>query len=85
MASSSHNMFDELEDETFDQNFDQYFDQYFDETFENVFTNHDDQQEERRRRKKRVYIERNHEAGNLRPWNDYFSETPTYPDNLFCR
>uniref|UniRef100_A0A0D3CHK0 DDE Tnp4 domain-containing protein n=1 Tax=Brassica oleracea var. oleracea TaxID=109376 RepID=A0A0D3CHK0_BRAOL len=35
--------------------------------------------------KKRVYIERNHEEGDLRLWNDYFSETPTYPENLFRR
>uniref|UniRef100_A0A0D3BTZ2 DDE Tnp4 domain-containing protein n=1 Tax=Brassica oleracea var. oleracea TaxID=109376 RepID=A0A0D3BTZ2_BRAOL len=39
----------------------------------------------RKKRKKRVYIERNREEGDLRLWNDYFSETPTYPDNLFRR
>ena len=84
MASSSHNHFEELEDETFDQQFDQYFDLYF----ENVVNNYGDQQEERRRRrrrKKQAYIERNRDAGNLRLWNDYFSQTPTYPDNLFRR
>uniref|UniRef100_A0A0D3E394 Nuclease HARBI1 n=1 Tax=Brassica oleracea var. oleracea TaxID=109376 RepID=A0A0D3E394_BRAOL len=53
--------------------------------FDNVLNVIGDQQEERRRRKKRVYIERNREAGNIRLWNDYFSETPTYPDNLFRR
>uniref|UniRef100_A0A0D3EF51 DDE Tnp4 domain-containing protein n=1 Tax=Brassica oleracea var. oleracea TaxID=109376 RepID=A0A0D3EF51_BRAOL len=37
------------------------------------------------RRKKRVYIERNCEEGDLRLWNDYFCETPTYPQNLFRR
>ena len=84
MASSSNNHFEDIEDETFDQCFDQYFDQYFDETFENLVNDYGDQQE-RRRRKKRAYIERNREAGNLRLWNDYFSETPTYPDNLFRR
>lgn len=81
MAYSSHNNFDELEDE----NFDQHFDQYFDQTFDNILTNFGDQQEERRRRKKWVYIERNREAGNVRLWNDYFSETPTNSDNLFRR
>uniref|UniRef100_A0A0D3CV48 DDE Tnp4 domain-containing protein n=1 Tax=Brassica oleracea var. oleracea TaxID=109376 RepID=A0A0D3CV48_BRAOL len=80
MASSSNNHFEDIEDETFDQ----CFDQYFDETFENLVNDYGDQQE-RRRRKKRAYIERNREAGNLRLWNDYFSETPTYPDNLFRR
>uniref|UniRef100_A0A0D3AQM5 DDE Tnp4 domain-containing protein n=1 Tax=Brassica oleracea var. oleracea TaxID=109376 RepID=A0A0D3AQM5_BRAOL len=43
------------------------------------------QEEERKRRKKRVYIERNREEGDIRLWNDYFSETPTYPHNLFRR
>ncbi|WZZ24153.1 hypothetical protein YC2023_007554 [Brassica napus] len=81
MASSSHEVFDELENDNFDQHFDEYFDQMFD----NVLNDLGDQQEERRRRKKRVYIERNREAGNIRLWNDYFSETPTYPDNLFRR
>uniref|UniRef100_A0A0D3EED8 Myb-like domain-containing protein n=2 Tax=Brassica oleracea var. oleracea TaxID=109376 RepID=A0A0D3EED8_BRAOL len=36
-------------------------------------------------RKKRIYIERNREEGDVRLWNDYFSETPTYPDNIFRR
>uniref|UniRef100_A0A0D3AQR0 DDE Tnp4 domain-containing protein n=1 Tax=Brassica oleracea var. oleracea TaxID=109376 RepID=A0A0D3AQR0_BRAOL len=35
--------------------------------------------------KKRIHIERNHEEGNIRLWKDYFSETLTYPDNLFRR
>ncbi|XP_048606830.1 uncharacterized protein LOC125583616 [Brassica napus] len=38
-----------------------------------------------KKEKKRVYIERNREAGHIRLWNDYFSETPTYPENLFRR
>ena len=81
MASSSHEVVDELENDNFDQHFDEYFDQMFD----NVLNDLGDQQEERRRRKKRVYIEKNREAGNIRLWNDYFSETPTCPDNLFRR
>uniref|UniRef100_A0A0D3DUD3 DDE Tnp4 domain-containing protein n=1 Tax=Brassica oleracea var. oleracea TaxID=109376 RepID=A0A0D3DUD3_BRAOL len=36
-------------------------------------------------RKPRVYIERNREEGHLWLWNDYFSDTPTYPENLFRR
>uniref|UniRef100_A0A0D3BTH8 DDE Tnp4 domain-containing protein n=1 Tax=Brassica oleracea var. oleracea TaxID=109376 RepID=A0A0D3BTH8_BRAOL len=35
--------------------------------------------------KNRVNIERNREEGDVRLWNDYFSETPTYLDNLFRR
>ncbi|XP_013723589.1 putative nuclease HARBI1 [Brassica napus] len=39
----------------------------------------------KKKRKKRIYIERNREEGNVRLWNDYFSDTPTYPENLFRR
>uniref|UniRef100_A0A0D3E334 Uncharacterized protein n=1 Tax=Brassica oleracea var. oleracea TaxID=109376 RepID=A0A0D3E334_BRAOL len=53
----------------------------FDQAFEN-FTIALGAQEER---KKLIYIERNREEGNVRLWNGYFSETPTYPDNLFRR
>uniref|UniRef100_A0A0D3CC35 DDE Tnp4 domain-containing protein n=1 Tax=Brassica oleracea var. oleracea TaxID=109376 RepID=A0A0D3CC35_BRAOL len=35
--------------------------------------------------KKRAYIEKNREEGDLRLWNDYLSETPTYSQNLFRR
>src|SRR5690606_29186964 len=56
----------------------------FDKTFEN-FTIHGDQDEERKKRKKRFYIERNREEGHVRLWNDYFSETPTYPEIFFRR
>ncbi|KAL0773800.1 hypothetical protein Bca101_038951 [Brassica carinata] len=82
-SSSSQNTFEGLEDENFDQKFDEYFDQHFDQTFENLFIHHKPQEGERRRRKKRVYIERNREEGHVRLWNDYFSETLTYPENLF--
>ena len=76
MASSSHNTSEGVDDERFDQHFDQAFD--------NLAINYGDQ-EERKRRKKRVHIEQNREEGNIRLWNDYFSETPTYPENLFRR
>ena len=81
MASSSNNNFEGVDDESFDQ----YFDQHFEQTFENLAENYGDQQEERKRWKKRIHIERNREEGDLRLWNDYFSETPTYPENLFRR
>ena len=76
MASSSHNNFED----SFDEIFDQQFDQFFDETFENLIT---EQEEEKKTRKRRVFIERNREEGHMRLWNDYFSDTPTYPENLF--
>uniref|UniRef100_A0A0D3AM82 DDE Tnp4 domain-containing protein n=1 Tax=Brassica oleracea var. oleracea TaxID=109376 RepID=A0A0D3AM82_BRAOL len=83
MASSSHNTFEGVDD--FDQYYNQYCNQYFDQTFEDLCINHDDQEDTRKKRKKRVYIERNREEGNVRLWNDYFSETPTYTQNLFRR
>ncbi|XP_019091890.1 PREDICTED: uncharacterized protein LOC104780121 isoform X1 [Camelina sativa] len=33
----------------------------------------------------RIYIERNREEGHNNLWNDYFSDTPTYPEYLFRR
>uniref|UniRef100_A0A0D3CQP1 DDE Tnp4 domain-containing protein n=1 Tax=Brassica oleracea var. oleracea TaxID=109376 RepID=A0A0D3CQP1_BRAOL len=68
-----------------DEAFDQYFDQAFDQQFENLCNNFGDQEDERKTRKKRIFIERNREEGHLRLWNDYFSDTPTYPENLFRR
>uniref|UniRef100_A0A0D3CD75 Nuclease HARBI1 n=1 Tax=Brassica oleracea var. oleracea TaxID=109376 RepID=A0A0D3CD75_BRAOL len=38
-----------------------------------------------RQGKKRVFIERNREEDHIRLWNDNFSETSTYPENLFRR
>nr|ACB59212.1 unknown protein [Brassica oleracea] len=80
MASSSHN-----DSDNFDQAFDQYFDERFDQTYENLVVPYSGQQEERPERKKRVYIERNYETCHIRLWNDYFSDTPMYPENLFRR
>ena len=77
MASSSQNPFGKSLDDAFDQ--------YFDQTFEDFTIDSGNQEEEKKKRKKRVYIERNHEESDLRLWNDYFSETPTYLDNLFRR
>uniref|UniRef100_A0A0D3BI12 DDE Tnp4 domain-containing protein n=1 Tax=Brassica oleracea var. oleracea TaxID=109376 RepID=A0A0D3BI12_BRAOL len=39
----------------------------------------------KKKRKKRVHIERNREEDDVHLWEDYFSETPTYPKNLFRR
>ena len=89
MASSSNHNFDgSIDDEidqTFDQYFNQYFDQTFDETFEDLCNVYGDQEDERKTIKKRVFIERNREEGHVRLWNDYFSDTPTYSENLFRR
>lgn len=40
---------------------------------------------EPKERKKCVFIERNREEGDKQLWNDYFTETPTYPHNIFRR
>ena len=65
----------------FEQYFDQYYEQHFDQTLENLSI----QEEEKKKKKKIIYIERNREEEDVRLWNDYFSETPTYPQNLFRR
>uniref|UniRef100_A0A0D3AKW9 DDE Tnp4 domain-containing protein n=1 Tax=Brassica oleracea var. oleracea TaxID=109376 RepID=A0A0D3AKW9_BRAOL len=85
MASSSNNTFDGSIDDSFDQHFDQHFDEYFDQTFEKFPSDHGNQEREKKKKKKRIYIERNREEGDRRLWDDYFSETPTYPHNLFRR
>ena len=79
MASSSHHNLEGSLDEIFDQ----YFDQTFYQTFDNLFNVYGDQEDERMTRKKRVFIERNREEDHFRLWNEYFSDTPTYPENLF--
>ena len=35
--------------------------------------------------KKRIHIERNREEGHMKLWNDYFSDIPTFPHNIFRR
>jgi len=72
-------------DESFDEMFDKYSDQTFEQTFENLCNVYGDQQDQRKKKKKRVFIERNREEGHLQLWNDYFSDAPTYPANLFRR
>nr|VDD28449.1 unnamed protein product [Brassica oleracea] len=81
MASSSQNTFDGSDDEIFDQ----FFDQKFDQTFENLSIKYAEKEERRKKRKKRAYIERNREEWHIRLRNDYFSDTPTYPENFFRR
>ncbi|KAL0875314.1 hypothetical protein Bca101_025019 [Brassica carinata] len=88
-SSSSQNTFDDSIDDTFDDAFDDTLDELFDEHFDQAFEDFTIQieKEERRKKKekKRAYIERNREQGHIRLWNDYFSETSTYPHHLFRR
>uniref|UniRef100_A0A0D3BCD1 DDE Tnp4 domain-containing protein n=1 Tax=Brassica oleracea var. oleracea TaxID=109376 RepID=A0A0D3BCD1_BRAOL len=85
MASSSNNTFEGSLDDAFDEHFDQFFYHCFDTTLENLIIAYGDEEEARKKRKNRAYIERNREEGHVRLWNDYFSETPTYPENIFRR
>ena len=82
MTSSSQKTFDESSDDTFDDFFDkkidEKYDQFFDQAFQNLTI-----RGAPKKRKPRVYIERNREEWHIRLRNDYFSDTPTYPDNLF--
>ncbi|XP_033137354.1 putative nuclease HARBI1 isoform X1 [Brassica rapa] len=78
MASSSNN--------NIEGSMDDIFDHHFEQAFDTVYNHIGDQLEnERKTRKKRVFIERHREEGHLRLWNDYFSDVPTYPENLFRR
>ncbi|XP_033131877.1 uncharacterized protein LOC103829873 [Brassica rapa] len=82
MASSSQTPLDDTFDDTFDDAFDDAFDQVFDQHFQNLTIR---DLERKKKRKKRAYIERNREEGNVRLWNDYFSDTPTYHEKYFRR
>ncbi|XP_033146098.1 uncharacterized protein LOC117133616 [Brassica rapa] len=55
------------------------------ETMVEEFLQIPDTTPEPRRRKKRIHIERNREEGHMKLWNDYFSDTPTFPHNIFRR
>ncbi|XP_013594700.1 PREDICTED: uncharacterized protein LOC106302825 [Brassica oleracea var. oleracea] len=71
MSSSSSNELEERLNEAFD------------DIFEDIYNNIVEAQTKKQR--KRAYIERNHEEGHNRLWNDYFSEDPTFPAHLFRR
>ncbi|CAA7029170.1 unnamed protein product [Microthlaspi erraticum] len=81
MGSSSRDPFADA----IDQNFNQMIDQYLDQSFAELLSSYEDQQKPKKTRKRRDFIERNCEQGQDELWNDYFSETPTYPPALFRR
>uniref|UniRef100_A0A0D3BZ46 DDE Tnp4 domain-containing protein n=1 Tax=Brassica oleracea var. oleracea TaxID=109376 RepID=A0A0D3BZ46_BRAOL len=72
MASSSHYHYHKDDDVEFESLFEELLE--IPDTFP-----------EPKERKKRIFIERNREEGHINLWNDYFSETPTYPPNIFRR
>ncbi|XP_018458072.2 uncharacterized protein LOC108828914 [Raphanus sativus] len=73
MSSSSHYHYHKNDNnDEFESNFDDFI-----ETSDII--------PEPKERKKRIFIERNREEGHNNLWNDYFSETPTYPHNIFRR
>ncbi|XP_048605407.1 uncharacterized protein LOC125582965 [Brassica napus] len=74
MASSSHYHYNQNDDD--------------DDPFENIFEDFleiPDIIPKPRERKTRIFIERKREEGKDQLWNDYFSETPTFPHNIFRR
>ncbi|XP_033143046.1 uncharacterized protein LOC117132543 [Brassica rapa] len=74
MASSSHYHYHNNDDN----------DDEFESVFEDLLEIPDTILEPKER-KKRIFIERDREEGHRKLWNDYFSETPTYPPNIFRR
>ena len=72
MASSSHYHYHKDDDDELDDVFEDLFEEF-------------DFNPKPKERKTRVFIERHREEGHQKLWNDYFSETPTYPHNLFRR
>ena len=72
MASSSHYHYHKDDDDELDD--------VFEDLFEEIDFN-----PKPKERKTRVFIERHREEGHQKLWNDYFSETPTYPHNVFRR
>ncbi|XP_056866663.1 uncharacterized protein LOC130512572 [Raphanus sativus] len=75
MSFSSDDAADKLIEDTFDEHVDNFIDQQVD--------NFIDQQINKPKR--RAYIERHREQGHEDLWNDYFSENPTYPPEMFRR
>jgi len=73
MASSSHYHYHKDSDDELDDIFEDLCEEYIDFN------------PQPKERKTRVFIERHREEGHRKLWNDYFSETPTYPHNIFRR
>uniref|UniRef100_A0A0D3CKF7 DDE Tnp4 domain-containing protein n=1 Tax=Brassica oleracea var. oleracea TaxID=109376 RepID=A0A0D3CKF7_BRAOL len=75
MSSSSSDEVDEMLNEDFEEMSDQQVDNFIDSIVD-VQAN---------KPKRRAYIERDREQGHNQLWNDYFSEHPTYPREMFRR
>nr|VDD46508.1 unnamed protein product [Brassica oleracea] len=75
MSSSSSDEVDEMLNEYFEEMSDQQVDNFIDSIVD-VQAN---------KPKRRAYIERDREQGHNQLWNDYFSEHPTYPREMFRR
>ncbi|XP_024014464.1 uncharacterized protein LOC112088419 [Eutrema salsugineum] len=84
MASSSHytsddsDEFEDVLDESFDAIFERKFEEAYEEIIERLAT-------AKKKKKKKAYIEREREQGQIRLWNDYFSEDAIYPPHIFRR
>ncbi|XP_024014990.1 putative nuclease HARBI1 [Eutrema salsugineum] len=89
MASSSHyssDDSDDFEDDEFedalDESFNAIFEQKFEEAYEDIIQR---LATAKKKKKKKAYIERQREQGQIRLWNDYFSEDAIYPPHIFRR
>lgn len=81
MSSSPENSFFS----TWNEDFDQAVEEEFERVYEECLDNFTPVQERRKGKKKRDYIERGREDGEIRLWNDYFSDHAIYPDTTFRR
>ncbi|XP_018465497.2 uncharacterized protein LOC108836897 [Raphanus sativus] len=77
--SSPSSYEDDAIDDQIDNTFEDMFDQQFDQMYDAIVHGAANKQ------KKRAYIEREREQGHNQLWNDYFSEHPTYPPEIFRR
>ncbi|XP_018461127.1 uncharacterized protein LOC108832127 [Raphanus sativus] len=74
-SSYEDDAIDDQIDDTFEDMFDQQFDQMYDAIVHGAAN----------KQNKRAYIEREREQEHNQLWNDYFSDHPTYPPEIFRR
>ncbi|XP_018453608.1 uncharacterized protein LOC130500030 [Raphanus sativus] len=74
-SSYEDDVIDDQIDDTFEDMFDQKFGQMYDAIVHGAAN----------KQNKQAYIEREREQGHNQLWNDYFSEHPTYPPEIFRR
>ncbi|XP_002893144.2 uncharacterized protein LOC9329205 [Arabidopsis lyrata subsp. lyrata] len=66
-------------------NDDDTLEERFETCFEDGLENFSRRVAGKKKKKRAANIERDHEEGNIRLWNDYFSDDPVYHDRMFRR